>query len=118
MTDMADTPDPTDKPSFLRHLPLIIIVAVAVIGAFTLRDYLSFETLRANREALLAYRDSHFAVMAVLFVVNSLGGAETGFFIVSVIHGSHKDHRNPRGQRICYQPLAHLDAVHSRHHHI
>ena len=46
-----------------------MIVAVAVIGAFTLRDYLSFETLRANREALLAYRDSHFAAMAVLFVV-------------------------------------------------
>ncbi len=69
MIEMANTPDPTDKPSFLRHLPLIIIVAVAVIGAFTLRDYLSFETLRANREALLAYRDGHFAAMAVLFVV-------------------------------------------------
>ena len=69
MTDMADTPDPTDKPSFLRHLPLITIVAVAVIGAFTLRDYLSFETLRANREALLAYRDAHFAALAGLFIL-------------------------------------------------
>jgi uncharacterized membrane protein YdjX (TVP38/TMEM64 family) len=44
-------------------------VFVALVGAFTLRDYLSFETLRQNNEALLAYRDAHYALMAVLFMV-------------------------------------------------
>ena len=40
-----------------KLLPLIIIAIVAVIGFFTLRDYLSFDALRDNREALLAWRD-------------------------------------------------------------
>ncbi len=40
----------TSTTGFLRRLPLIAILIVAVVGAFTLRDYLSFETLRENRE--------------------------------------------------------------------
>src|SRR5680860_215865 len=56
------------KHPVLRHAPLALIVLVAAIGAFTLRDYLSFDTLRENREALLAFRDSHFAVMVAGFV--------------------------------------------------
>ncbi len=56
------------KHPVLRHVPLALIVVIAAIGAFTLRDYLSFETLRENREALLAYRDAHFAVMVAVFV--------------------------------------------------
>ncbi len=58
----------TRKHPVLRHAPLALIVLIAAIGAFTLRDYLSFETLRENREALLAYRDAHFAVMVGVFV--------------------------------------------------
>ena len=35
--------------ALLRRLPLIAILLVAAVGAFTLRDYLSFDTLRDNR---------------------------------------------------------------------
>ncbi|MEL7256559.1 MAG: VTT domain-containing protein [Pseudomonadota bacterium] len=56
------------KPSILRHAPLVAIVIAAVVGYFTLGDYLSFDTLNDNREALLAFRDSHFALMALGFI--------------------------------------------------
>ena len=47
----------SEKPSWFRYLPFVVILAVAVIGYFALRDFLTFETLRDNREALLAFRD-------------------------------------------------------------
>lgn len=83
----------------LRHAPLALIVLIAAIGAFTLRDYLSFETLRENRAALLAYRDGHFAVMVavfiaiyVLIVAFSLPGAAvasvTGGFLFGLAWGT------------------------------
>lgn len=53
---------------WLRHLPLIAILLVAGIGALTLGDNLSFDTLRDNRAALLAFRDANFAGMAAIFV--------------------------------------------------
>lgn len=51
-----------------RHLPLIVIAIVAVIGALTLRDYITFDTLAENREELLALRDGHYLLMALGFV--------------------------------------------------
>jgi len=57
----------------MRHLPLALILAVAVIGFFTLRDYINFETLRHNREALLAFRDANFIGLALAFVVVYFG---------------------------------------------
>ncbi len=56
------------RSGFARHIPLLVILGVAVAGFFTLGDYLSFETLRDNREALLAWRDGHYWVMAAAFV--------------------------------------------------
>jgi uncharacterized membrane protein YdjX (TVP38/TMEM64 family) len=56
------------KPSLARHLPLAIILIVAVVGFVTLRDYLTFDTLRDNREALLAYRDANITLMALAFI--------------------------------------------------
>jgi len=56
------------KHPLLRHAPLALILIVAAIGAFTLRDYVSFDTLRDNREALLAFRDAQFLLMVVGFV--------------------------------------------------
>ena len=45
----------TLTPSTLRRwLPLIVIALGAIAGAIFLRDQLSFEALRENREALLA----------------------------------------------------------------
>ncbi len=61
---MTDAPDPGLK----RHLPLIAILTVAVIGFFTLRDYLTFDTLSQNREWLLNYRDNHYVLMVAAFV--------------------------------------------------
>ncbi len=57
-----------DKASPLRHLPLLIILVVAVIGYFTLRDYLTFDTLRQHRETLLAFRDSNYVGLAAVFI--------------------------------------------------
>ncbi|MEO0774128.1 MAG: VTT domain-containing protein [Pseudomonadota bacterium] len=64
---MDNTQSPS-KPGLLRHAPLAIIILVALIGFFTLKDYLSFETLRDNREALLAFRDSNFIGLAAAFI--------------------------------------------------
>ncbi len=87
------------KHPVLRHAPLALIVAIAAIGAFTLRDYLSFETLRENREALLVYRDAQFVMMVavfigvyVLIVAFSLPGAAvasvTGGFLFGLAWGT------------------------------
>ncbi len=68
--------------SLRRLLPLIGIGSVAILGFFFLRDYLSFQALSDNREALIAWRDSNylFAVIAymalyVAVVAFSLPGA-------------------------------------------
>lgn len=52
----------------MRHLPLAVILTAAVLGAVLLADTLSFDTLRDNRGALLAFRDAHFATLALAFV--------------------------------------------------
>ena len=82
----------------IRRLPLIVILSVAAFGAFFLRDYLTFETLRDNREALLAYRDSNylltvgtFICVYILIVGFSLPGATiatlTGGFLFATFPG-------------------------------
>ncbi|MFZ7091633.1 TVP38/TMEM64 family protein [Primorskyibacter sp. 2E233] len=65
---MSDMTQPAPPAGVKRHLPLITILAMAVIGFFTLRDYLTFDTLRDNREALLLFRDSNYALMVLGFV--------------------------------------------------
>ncbi|GAA6208727.1 TVP38/TMEM64 family protein [Cognatishimia sp. WU-CL00825] len=95
MSDMTDVP----KSGLAKRLPLIAILAVAAIGAFTLRDYLSFETLRDNREALLAFRDANYGLTVGLFVLAyiiivafSLPGATiatlTGGFLFATFPGA------------------------------
>ncbi|NCO86476.1 MAG: TVP38/TMEM64 family protein [Rhodobacterales bacterium] len=64
MTDMTTPP----AHPFLRRLPLIAVAVAAVLGAVFLRDYLSFEALRDNREALLAFRDANYPLTVGLFV--------------------------------------------------
>ena len=96
MTDATQTP-PRAGP--LRRLPLIAIVVVALVGAFTLRDHLSFDARAANREALIAFRDANYAgtVLAfmavyVLIVAFSLPGATvatlTGGFLFATFPGA------------------------------
>ena len=87
------------KPAIQRHIPLVVILAVALVGAFTLRDYLSFETLASNRDALVAYRDANLFLAAALFVLAyivivafSLPGATiatlTGGFLFGTVLGT------------------------------
>lgn len=96
MTVMTKETPP--KSSLARYLPLIVIAVVAAIGAFTLRDYLSFEALRDNREALIAFRDSNYVLTALVFVLVymvivafSLPGAAiatlTGGFLFGIFPG-------------------------------
>ncbi len=64
MSDATQAP----RSGLARHIPLLVILAVAAVGFFTLGDYLTFETLRDNREALLEWRDANYWTMAAAFV--------------------------------------------------
>lgn len=81
-----------------KLLPLLVILVVAVAGYFTLGDYLSFDTLRDNREVLLSFRDQNYALAVLAFmaiyvviVAFSLPGAAvaslTGGFLFGVFPG-------------------------------
>lgn len=94
---MADTTKTAASP-WLKRLPILVIALVAVIGAFTLRDWVSFDTLSANRERLLLFRDAHYAATVLIFmlayaliVAFSLPGATlatlTGGFLFSLFPG-------------------------------
>ncbi len=52
-----------------KLMPLAVIVVVAIIGFFTLRDFLTFETLRNNSERLTSWRDSNYALAAASYVL-------------------------------------------------
>jgi uncharacterized membrane protein YdjX (TVP38/TMEM64 family) len=95
---MSDRITP-DRSSLARWLPLAVLLAGAAIGAFALRDQLSFEALAANRDRLLAFRDAHYLAAALLFmgayvliVAFSLPGAAvaslTGGFLFGVFPGA------------------------------
>lgn len=82
-----------------RILPLVVILVVAVLGFVFLRDALSFETLRDNREVLIAWRDSNYLLAALAFVgiyvvvvAFSLPGAAvmtlTGGFLFGIFPGA------------------------------
>jgi len=57
----------------LRHAPLAVVLMVAALGAVMLGDALSFDTLRDNRAALLAFRDANFAGLVLIFVGTYVG---------------------------------------------
>ena len=52
-----------------RYLPLLLIAVGALAGSYFLSDYLSFETLRDNREALLAFRDAYYPAMVAAYII-------------------------------------------------
>jgi uncharacterized membrane protein YdjX (TVP38/TMEM64 family) len=62
-------PDQTPPRSGLAaKLPILIILAVAIAGFFTLRSYASFDVLAEHRQTLIAYRDAHFLLASLAFV--------------------------------------------------
>ncbi|MBM7069952.1 TVP38/TMEM64 family protein [Actibacterium sp. 188UL27-1] len=96
MSDMTEAPQ---KSALVKNLPLIAIALVAVIGAFTLKDYLSFDALAENRETLIAFRDANylltvlaFVAIYVVIVAFSLPGATiatlTGGFLFATFPGA------------------------------
>ena len=96
MTDMTHTPE---ARSFAKPLMIAAIGLVAAIGAFTLRDHLSFQALADNREALIAFRDAHylttilaFIAVYIVIVAFSLPGATvatlTGGFLFATFPGA------------------------------
>ncbi|MGR3636387.1 MAG: TVP38/TMEM64 family protein [Shimia sp.] len=64
---MTNTETPP-KSGLARLLPLAVIGAVALGGAWLLGDYLTFEALRDNREMLIAYRDAHYWAAVAAFM--------------------------------------------------
>ncbi len=94
---MSDTSQPA-KSGVARYLPIVAIASAAILGFIFLRDYLSFEALRDNREALIGFRDANylvavlaFMVIYVLVVAFSLPGASiltlTGGFLFATFPG-------------------------------
>ena len=67
MSDMTEQKAQAD--GLVKRLPIIAILSVAVIGAFTLRDFLSFDALAQNREALIAFRDANYLLTVLGFVL-------------------------------------------------
>ena len=63
----ADPPLPPGRP-WLRRLPILVILAAALVGALALRDELSFQILARHREELLAFRDDHYAWAVLAFL--------------------------------------------------
>lgn len=94
MTDQTD-----QKSALIRYGPITLIALVAAIGTFTLGDFLSFDALRDNREALIAFREANFVLMLVSFVAVYIGivafslpGATiatlTGGFLFGIVFGT------------------------------
>ncbi|MFN3721820.1 MAG: TVP38/TMEM64 family protein [Paracoccaceae bacterium] len=84
---------------WLKRLPIIVIAAIAVVGAVLLREQFSFEALARHRETLVGFRDANFVLASLVFVVAyvvivafSLPGATiatlTGGFLFGVLPGA------------------------------
>ena len=58
----------TAIPDWRRWLPLLLLASCAVLGLWLFGDRLNFETLRENREQLLAWRDARPWTTALLFI--------------------------------------------------
>lgn len=95
---MPDTALPPARNGLAAKLPFLAILAVALLGAFLLRDRLTFDALAANRDALLAFRDANYLLAALAFmaayvaiVAFSLPGATiatlTGGFLFGTFPG-------------------------------
>jgi uncharacterized membrane protein YdjX (TVP38/TMEM64 family) len=62
-----ETPVPPGR-AWLKQLPILLILAVALTGAIFFRDQVSFETLARHREDLIAFRDAHYLATVLAFI--------------------------------------------------
>jgi len=65
---MSGMPQTPDKTALQKRLPIMMVAVAALLGAFFLRDYLSFQALQENREALIAFRDANYVVAVLAFI--------------------------------------------------
>lgn len=65
---MSDITGAAEKAGFQKRMPIILVAVVALLGAFLLRDYLSFQALQENREALIGFRDANYLAAVLLFI--------------------------------------------------
>jgi len=65
---MSDITNTAEKAGFQKRMPIIAVAVVAILGAFFLRDYLSFQALQENREALINFRDANYLAAVCIFV--------------------------------------------------
>lgn len=77
MTQSPLSPDPMPTPpaanSPSRMIPVLILLAVAILGAVLLRDELSFQALADHRADLIALRDAHYGLAVLGFVLAYVG---------------------------------------------
>lgn len=53
---------------YKKIIPIFILLSAALIGGFFLKDILSFESLRDNRDVLIAWRDEYYFLAMLGFV--------------------------------------------------
>lgn len=96
---MSDSVEQPQHTQFTRYLPLLAVLIGAGVGWYLFRDYLSFQALADNREALIAFRDANYLLTVLLFVLAyslivafSLPGATiatlTGGFLFATFPGA------------------------------
>lgn len=68
MTDVTTKERAGTRRATWRRLPILVILAVAVVGYVGLRDRLGFPALAENREMLLALRDSNYLACVLCFL--------------------------------------------------
>ena len=70
MMKMIEAPDidATQSSTLMKRLSITIVTVVAVLGAYFLRDYLTFDALAENRERLIAFRDVNYFLTVLVFI--------------------------------------------------
>lgn len=68
-TQAIEAPPPTQARVWLRRLPIMVILGSAVLGAVVLREHLNFDALARHQADLLAYRDAHYLLSVMGFVL-------------------------------------------------
>ena len=96
---MSDIMTEPQKSPIARFGPLVAILIGAGLAYYFFREYLSFQALADNREALIAFRDENYVLTAAVFIAAyavlvafSLPGATiatlTGGFLFATFPGA------------------------------
>jgi uncharacterized membrane protein YdjX (TVP38/TMEM64 family) len=67
-SDSMHAPLPEETKKRLRFLPIVVLAAGAAVAYIFARDYLSLETVSANRVALVEWRNSNLMTASLAFV--------------------------------------------------